>query len=75
MGNKEVRQPQLLLEAHQQIDHLSLDRHIQSRNGFITDDKLRVHGQRPGNADSLTLSAGEFVREAVRMFLVEPHQA
>lgn len=55
----------------QQVDDLCLNRHIQSGNRLVADDKLRLDGQRAGNADALTLAAGKLVREAVSVFAVQ----
>ncbi len=52
---------------------MSLDGDIQRRNGFIGHDKLRIHGQGPGNGDALALAPGKFVRIAVLPTRVDPH--
>ncbi len=57
MRNKEIGQVVLLLQILQQIDDLRLDRYVQRRNRFITDDYLGLKNQRPGDADSLPLTA------------------
>lgn len=41
---------------------MRLHRHIQRRNGLITDHKLRLHDQRSGDTNALTLTAGELMR-------------
>lgn len=43
--NKQVRQVELCLQIRKQIDHLSLNRHIQSRNSLIRDDQARFQNQ------------------------------
>ena len=35
VGNEEVGETEFFLQAFQEIDHLSLDRHIESRDGFV----------------------------------------
>ena len=62
MCHKHIGQSELLLQIHQQIDDLRLNRHIQSGNRLIAGDKLRIHGKRAANADTLSASAGEFMR-------------
>ncbi len=74
MGNKQVGEPQFLLQFFQQVDHLGLDGHVQRGNRFVTDDKLRLHGQGPGNADTLALAAAELVGKSGSMLGVESHQ-
>ncbi len=69
-----VREPELVLEVVQQVDHLRLDRHVQRRDRFVGDDQLRAQGERAGDADALTLSAGELVRVAVVVLGAEPDQ-
>ena len=53
---------QLVLQIHQQIDDLRLNRHIQRGHRFVADDQLRIERQRARDADALALAAGEFVR-------------
>src|ERR1700674_2520269 len=50
------------LEIYEQVDHLRLHRDVESGNGLVADDELGLDRQGPGDADALTLSAGEFVR-------------
>ena len=38
MGNEDVRNTGFLLQIHQQIEHLRLDRYIQRRHRFIGDN-------------------------------------
>ncbi len=73
VGDKQIGQPQLLLQILKDVHHLRLHRNIQRRQRLIAQDKLRAHRQRPGNADPLALAAAELVREALKMFLLEPH--
>ena len=67
MGDEEIRQLHLFLKIYQQVHDLSLHGDIQSRDCFIADDEFRIHCERTGKADSLALTAGEFMREAVGM--------
>ena len=61
MGNKQIGQPMFLLQLGQEIKPLRPDGHIQSGNGLVRHDEFRLHNQRPGNADALTLTAGKFM--------------
>ena len=61
MGDKKIGQTQLFLQLAKQVDDLGLDGHVQGRDRLVTDDKLRLHSQSPGNSDPLTLAAGKFM--------------
>ena len=50
------RQVQLALQAYQQIENLCLNRNIQCRNRFITDQQIRIERQSTGNANALALA-------------------
>ena len=41
MGDKQIRQPKLLLQLFEQVDNLGLDGDIQGRDGLITNDQIR----------------------------------
>ena len=75
VGNKQIGQTQLLLQVVKHIDNLSLDGNVQCRNRFVTDDELRVNCQRTGNADTLPLTAGEFVGVTGGVFAVQANIA
>ena len=64
VGNDHHRQPELVLQAFQQIDDLRLDGNIQRRDGFIAKQQFWSRGQRARNADTLALAAGKLVRIA-----------
>ena len=61
MGNEQVGQIPLLLKIGQQIQHLCPDGHIQRGNGLVRNDEVRLHNQRSGDANPLTLAAGKLV--------------
>jgi hypothetical protein len=67
-GNEQIGEPQTLLEILQQINDLRLDRDIEGRNRFIADDKIGAGGQRPRDANTLALPAGELVRITPSVF-------
>jgi len=73
MGDEQVRQVQLRLQIHQQVNNLGLDRDIKGRDRLVTDDHLRVQGQGPGDANALTLTAGKFVGVAFQLRLAQAH--
>ena len=62
MRYEDICQPFILFQIHQNIQNLSLDRHIQSRYWLVADDKPRIQGQSPRNSDSLTASAIQLMR-------------
>ena len=55
VGDKQAGQFQLVLQVHQRIDDLGLDRDIEPRHRLVADDQLRVQCERAGNADALAL--------------------
>ena len=60
----------LPLKLTEQLHDLRLDRNIKRSQRLIADEELRVHAVRPGNADSLALSAGKFMRIPAHHILV-----
>ena len=73
MGDEQVGDAALLLQMAQQVEHLGADGHIQSRDGLVGNDKLRLHDQGAGNADALALAAGELMRETGGEFRQQAH--
>src|SRR5262249_26130911 len=65
VGDEEIGEAELLLEVHQEVDDLRLDRYVERRDRFVADDERGVEGERPGDADALALAAGELVRIAL----------
>src|SRR5690606_26401761 len=62
VSDEKIGQPQLFLQILHEIDDLRLDRHVQGRNRFVANNKLRLDRQSSGDANSLTLPARELVR-------------
>ena len=58
----DVRQVVDLLKALHQVEELSLDGHVEGGDRLVADDEPRAQGERTGEADPLTLAAGELVR-------------
>ena len=69
VGDEEIGQAEFFFEVIEQIEHLRLDRNVQCRDGLVADDELRLHSQGAGNADTLPLAAGKFVRIAVAVVI------
>ena len=65
MGDEQIGKVLLFLEVLQKVQDLGLDRNIQRADRFIADDEARLDCKRTGDADALTLTAGELVRVAV----------
>jgi len=72
VGDEEVAEAQLVLEAPQQAEHLGLHREVERADRLVADDQARPHDERPGDRDPLALSAGELVRVPVRGARLEP---
>ena len=54
-----------LLQLHEQVDDLRLDRDVERRHRLVADEQARLERQRAGDADALALAAGELVRVAL----------
>ena len=59
--------PKSLLQVLQQVDDLRLDGDVERRDRLVADDEVGLDGERAGDADALSLAAGELVRVALRM--------
>ena len=64
--DEEQVRPQALLQLHEQVHHLGLDRDVERRDRLVADRSGRLQRERAGDADALALAAGEFVRVAIR---------
>ena len=69
--DEQIGQLQLLLQIHQQVDDLRLNRHVERRDRFVGDDERRVQRERARHADALPLAAAELVRIALEMRRLE----
>jgi hypothetical protein len=74
VGDEQHGQAEALLELAQEVEHLRLHRNVERRHRLVGDDEIGLDRQRPGDADALALSAGEFMREAARIFGRQPDQ-
>ena len=75
VGDKQVGEVVARLEVLEQIDDLSLDRHVEGADRLIADDELRVEHKGPGDADALPLAATELVRVTICEVRVQTHDA
>ena len=72
--NEQVGQLQLLLQIHQQVDDLRLDRDVERRHRLVGDDERRVERERARQPDALALAAAELVRVAIEVRRIEADQ-
>src|SRR5690606_33280034 len=55
-----------LLDLRQKIENLFLNGHIQRCCRLVTDQKIRIAGDRHGDHDTLALTTAEFVRVEIK---------
>ena len=72
VGDEEIRSAGVALQLFEQIDDLTLRRHVQRRDRFIEHDELWRRGKCAGDGDALTLTTGELVRVIVEMIGSKP---
>ncbi len=65
VGDQDQTHVQLALELGQQVHHLGLDGHVESRGRLVGDDQVRLQRDRHGDHDALTHTAREVVRVVV----------
>ena len=73
--DEQIGQLELLLQIHQQVDDLRLHRDVERRDRLVEHQERRIEGQRAGQADSLALTAAEFVRISLEMRGIEADEA
>ena len=71
VGDKQICSTELVLEFLEQVQNLGLNGHIQSGNRLVADNQLGLQRKCTGNADTLTLTAGELMRIAVDVLGVQ----
>src|SRR3954469_15084058 len=64
VGDEQVGQAAMLLKLREEIQYLCLNRDVECRYRLVTHDECRLHRERAGDADALTLPSGKFVRIA-----------
>ncbi len=72
MCDEDVAEAELLLQAIEKINHLSLDRDVQRRDRLVEQKHLWVQSKGPRYTDALTLAPGELMRKAVAVLGVQP---
>ena len=71
VSNEEISSTELILKLLQQVQNLGLNGNVKCRDRLVADDQLGLQSERAGNADTLTLTAGELVRIAVDVLGVQ----
>ncbi|AEK62514.1 conserved hypothetical protein [Collimonas fungivorans Ter331] len=61
VGDEQIGHAAGLLQVHQQVQHLRLDRYVERGNRFIGHDHFRIQHQRARDRHPLALAAGEHV--------------
>ena len=72
--DEHVREPQFVLQAVEQVHDARLDRHVERGHRLVEHDQRGFQSERAGDADPLTLTARELVREAGRVLGREADQ-
>ena len=73
--DEQIRQLQLLLQIHQQVDDLRLHRHVERRHRLVEHQERRVERQRARQTDPLPLAAAELVRIPLEVRGIEADEA
>ena len=63
MRDEQIGQASALLQTVEQVQYLRTDRNVQRRDRLVGNDELRLHDQRAGNTDTLSLTTRELVWE------------
>ena len=73
VSDKDVGHIKFILKIFKKVDHLCLNRNIESRYWFVRNDQLWLERNCSCNADTLTLSARKLVRIAVDVLWIKTH--
>ena len=71
--NQEERKPHLISKPLEKPDDLGLDTDIERRDRFIEDEQFRMQRKRASDADALSLTTGELMREPVEVIRSQLH--
>ena len=74
MGNENISQPQFFFQIMEQIHDLNLSMGIQRRDSFVKKNDLWLACYSTGNADTLQLSAGQFMGISVCIGGIQSHK-
>ncbi|MNV35668.1 hypothetical protein D3C71_1271200 [compost metagenome] len=73
VGDEHVGGVELLLQVHEQVQHLCLNRYVQRRGRLIRDQHFRLEHHCSGQGDPLALTAGEHVRITLVVLGTQAH--
>ena len=65
VGDEDVGEAVLRLQAAEELDDLHLHGHVEGGGRLVEDDELRLQDHGAGDGDALALAAGELVRVAL----------
>src|SRR5665648_393048 len=65
MADEQAGEPVLALQLLEQVKHPRLHGHVKGRGRLVRNEQLGREGERPGDAHTLTLAAGQLVRVPV----------
>ena len=74
VGDEEIAEAELRLQAHQQVDHLGLHRHVEGGHRLVGNHQSWVYRQRTCDADPLSLATAECVGIAAHVLGAKPDQ-
>ncbi|MNN73094.1 hypothetical protein D3C81_1891840 [compost metagenome] len=74
VADEEVGNPQIATQITQQFENRRPYHGIQCRGHFVTEDQIRLRGERPRQVDPLFLPAGQLARAALRDACRQLHQ-
>ena len=73
VADEQIGEVQILPQVHEQVENLRLDRHVERRDRLVANEEIRLHRQRPRNADPLPLSSRKLMRIAPNELGIETH--
>ncbi len=74
VGDEQVGQAQVALQLLQEVEDLCLDRDVQRAHRLVADEQVRLEHECPRDPDPLALPAGELVRIAPRVVVLQTDQ-
>ncbi|MCY1371000.1 hypothetical protein D9M69_581250 [compost metagenome] len=73
VGDEHIGGVELLLQIHEQVEYLCLNRHVQCRGRFVRHQHFRLQHHRAGQGDPLALTTGEHVRITLIVLGTQAH--
>ena len=72
--DEDIAAAELVLQVHEEIEDLRLDRDIERRYRLVSDDDRRIHDHGAGDRNALALAAREHMRVAAQMLAAQTDQ-